>query len=152
MEVAYARIPFSTIKYELKEESIHHWEREWSNTINGNLTKSYFPSVQSRLQKKLVLNHNLTAFVTGHGKFAEYFVRFKIKTDPNCVCKQKSVQTVDHILWECELLESERDDFQKSVRKPGGQWPIDESELMNSHLKDFQKFINKINFEVFLTM
>ena len=64
-------------------------------------------TVQSRLSTKLVLNHNMTAIMTEHGKFGEYFHRFKVTNDPTCVCR-KGVQTVDHVLWECDLLQVQR--------------------------------------------
>ncbi|PSN54699.1 hypothetical protein C0J52_04894 [Blattella germanica] len=66
-----------------------------------------------------------------------------------CVNKKKCTNSGPYILWDCELLEAERDNFRKSVRKPGGQWPIGKRELMDNHLKNFQNYINKINFDVF---
>lgn len=146
LEVVYSRTPITTIKHELREESVRLWESEWEKTTNGKVTKLYFPSVQSRLKTKLILSHNITAITTGHGKFGEYFFRFKITDTPTCVCN-KSPQSVDHILWECEILKSERSDFRRSVLYSGGSWPMDKHELMDKYLKCFQKFVNKINFD-----
>ena len=148
IEVIFSRIPTSTILRELKEESVELWENEWQNTINGHITKLFFPTVRSRMKLKIMLNHKLTAFTTGHGKFGDYFHRFKIVNDPTCVCKQKP-QTVEHILWECEKLNSERAEFRRSVIKSGGEWPVQTSEIMEKHYNNFKKFINKIELENF---
>ena len=100
------------------------------------------------MKLKIMLNHKLTAFITGHGKFGDYFHRFKIVNDPTCVCKQKP-QTVEHILWECEKLNSERAEFRRSVIKSGGEWPVQTSEIMEKHYNNFKKFINTIELENF---
>ena len=142
----YELAPISMLKTELGEESLRQWESEWSTTTNGELTKTYFPSVRNRLKVKLTLTHNFTAITTGHGKFGEYFYRFKLTDDPTCVCK-KNRQSAEHILWECELLKSERKVFKKAVLQRGGKWPINSHELMGKHVKLFQKYVNKIDFE-----
>jgi hypothetical protein len=40
-----------------------------------------------------------------HGK--EYLHRFKIIEDPTCTCG-KAMQTIDHLIFECETLTKER--------------------------------------------
>lgn len=146
LEVIYNLTPTSAIKRELREESVSKWENEWLSARNGHITKSYFPSVQGRLKTKINLSHNFTAITTGHGKFGEYFHRFRIIDDPTCLCRTGS-QTVDHIIWECELLESERSEFCRNIIKSGGHWPVEKSDLINKYLKFFLKFVNKINFD-----
>ncbi|KAJ4437961.1 hypothetical protein ANN_13900, partial [Periplaneta americana] len=43
LPVSFDRIPVSDIMRELQEESVVKWESEWQNTINGAVTKSFFP-------------------------------------------------------------------------------------------------------------
>ncbi|PSN40538.1 hypothetical protein C0J52_12253 [Blattella germanica] len=101
----------SAVKLDLKEESLKQWENEWKNTTKGEITKSFFPSVKSRLNTKLNLTHNTTAILTGHENFGAYQHKFKIKDDANCMCK--CIQTVNHLLWECEILKDERQELCK---------------------------------------
>jgi hypothetical protein len=46
--------------------------------------------------------------LTGHGNIRSYLHKFKIIDDPMCVCKNGE-RTIDHILYDCELVEKERD-------------------------------------------
>jgi hypothetical protein len=84
----YDRIPKSVVTSEVEEERVRKWQRNWSQTIKGSITKEYFPDVEERLKMKL----NLTPIVTGHGKTKAYLHRFKIIEDPTCTCG-KAVQT-----------------------------------------------------------
>jgi hypothetical protein len=66
-------------------------------------TLTFLPTVKDRISKTLQMYINLSTIVTGHGKLWLYFHRIKIIGDPPCLC-EKSPQTADHLLWECELL------------------------------------------------
>ena len=46
--------------------------------------------------------------VTGHGNVRSHLYRFKIIEQPTCPRGTKD-QTIDHLLFECELLNKERD-------------------------------------------
>lgn len=147
LETTYDLVPISTVKRDLREESIEAWEKEWSNTTNGKTTKAYFPSVRSRLYSNIKLTHNITAMTTGHGKFGEYFHRFKIIEDPTCVCGKNS-QSVDHVLWECELLQTAREVFRREVINAGGRWPPKKCDLVIKYLTFYAKFVNNIDFDL----
>ena len=56
----------------------------------------------------------MAAIIRGNGKFGEYFSRFTITDTPKCVCNKNS-QSADHILWECELLNFEKNEFRRSA-------------------------------------
>jgi primosomal protein N' len=63
---------------ELEEESVKKWQRDWTQTTKGSITKKYFPNVEERLKMKINFTQNFTAIVTGHGKTKAYLHRFKI--------------------------------------------------------------------------
>ena len=79
--------------------------------------------------------------------------RFKIIETPTCPCGTKD-QTIDHLLFDCELLNKERDSLISTVLKTA-VWPISKNNLIRKHLKIFVKFTNEISFdklnEVFLS-
>jgi hypothetical protein len=54
--------------------------------------------------------------LTGHGKTRAYLHRFKIRDNAHCVCQQGD-QTVDHLLYDCNLLQTQREILRKSVTK-----------------------------------
>ena len=74
------------------------WQSEWEQTLNGMVTKLFFPSVKHRLSSRFALSPNFTTMVTGHGRLRAYYCRFKIKDDPICVCNDGD-QTVEHLLY-----------------------------------------------------
>ena len=82
--------------------------------------------------------------VTGHGKTKSYLHRFKIIEAPTCLCGTGD-QTTDHLLFECELLNKERDILKLPVLKTN-DWPTNKRDLIRKYFKEFTKFINKIPF------
>jgi len=89
--------------------------------------------------------HNFTSMVMGHGNIRSYLHQFKIIDTPTCPCGTKD-QTIDHLLYECELLNKERDSLKSSVLKTD-IWPISKNRLIRKHFKIFAKFTTKISFD-----
>ena len=76
----------------------------------GAITKEYFPVVAERLKMKINFTQNFTTIVTGHDNIRSYLHRFKIIETPICPCGTTE-QTIDHLLFECELINKERDNL-----------------------------------------
>jgi hypothetical protein len=93
---------------------------------------------------KTNITHSLTTMVTGHGNIKSYLHRFKILETPTCPCGTED-QTVDHLLYECELLNKERDGLMSTVLQTD-VWPISK-ETIREHLKMLVKFTNEISFD-----
>lgn len=148
LQESYNLFPRSAVLGEVFEDSVREWQRRWDTTEKGAVTKSFFPNVKQRLSVKLNLSGKLTTLLTGHGKLREYFHRFKITDNPNCVCN-KEVQTVDHLLWRCEQLKTQRQILERDITKVGGKWPISNNELIVKHKTLFVKFINSIDLDSF---
>jgi hypothetical protein len=68
------------------------------------------------------ITQNFTTMVTGHGNIRSYLHRFKIIETTVCSCSTTD-QTIDYLLFECELLNKERDKFISRVLKTN-VWPI----------------------------
>jgi len=83
--------------------------------------------------------------MTGHGNIQSYLHRSKIIDSPQCPCKQ-DIQTVDHLIFQCERLKYERVMLKNTVLK-AGNWPISKSELINKNLKQFIRYINSMDLE-----
>jgi hypothetical protein len=63
-----------------------------------------------------------------------------------CVCHQGD-QTVDHLLYDCILLETQRRILRKNVTK-NGQWPVNKHELITKHLEPLIAYIESIDFDI----
>jgi hypothetical protein len=98
-DIIYTKILKSALISELKGKGVKLWQRDWDALTQGELTKTFFPTVRDRLSKRLHMCIKLSTNVTGHGKLISYVYRFKIIYDPTCFCK-KSSQTTDNLLWE----------------------------------------------------
>jgi hypothetical protein len=69
---------------------------------------------------------------------------FKFIDSPTCLCK-KGEQTIDHIIYEWELVEEERERLKPAVLRTEN-WPISKEILMNKYSKTFKKFTDNITF------
>ena len=101
--------------------------------------------VTDRLNMKINITHNFTTMVMGHGNIRSHLHQFKITVTQTCSCGTKD-QTVDHLLFERELLNKERDSLISTVLKTD-VWQISKNKLIRKHLKIFVKFTNKISFD-----
>ena len=145
-ETAYSRIPKSVIIKKIKEEGDLRWQQEWNASTKGETTKAFFPNIRERKYKKLQMNVKLSTMTTGHGTLRAYYYRFKIKDNPECVCRT-GPQTSNHLIWECPLLQKQREILKNKIRKAGGKWPLSNSDLANNYTNWFQKFVNAIDFD-----
>jgi hypothetical protein len=119
---------------------VKKWQRNWTQTTKGSITKEYFPNVEERIKMKLNLTQNFTAIVTGHGNSKTYLHRFKIIEEPTCPCGTAE-QTTDHLIFECETLTKKREKL-KTTALQKGNWPTNKKDLIRKHYKDSVKFIN----------
>jgi hypothetical protein len=99
---------------------------------NEEITREYFPVVADRLQMK-INTQNFTTKVTGYGNIRSYLRSFKIIETPVCPCSTTD-QTADHLLFEYELLNKERDNLISRVLKTD-VWPISKNKLIRKLLK-----------------
>jgi hypothetical protein len=145
INVCYKRIPKSTVLRELNDLIVIKWQSEWDQTKKGAITKSFFPIISDRLKAKINVTPNFTTVVTGQGNIKSYLYKFKILGSPMCSCKSGK-QTMDHILFECKLLEQERDRLKAAVLRYEN-WPVSKNRLINEYNKYFTIFTNNIYFD-----
>jgi len=107
--------------------------------------KCFLSFVVTRGKMKINISQNFTTMVTGHGNIRSYLHRFKISETQICPCGTTD-QTIDHLLFQCELLNKERDNLISTVLKTD-VWLISKDKLIIKHLKIFAKFTNEISFD-----
>ena len=83
--------------------------------------------------------------MTGHGNIRSYVHRLKIIGSPECPCKY-GIQTIDHLIFQCNMLKNERKNLKNSVLKVSN-WPVNKSELTSRYLKQLIRYINSMDFE-----
>jgi hypothetical protein len=95
---------------------------------------------------ELRLTPNFTTMMTAHGKTKAYLHRFKITQSPECVCTHGD-QTTDHLIYECEILDKEREKLIADTSREDDWPPVRKCELVNKYLKLFSMFVTSICFE-----
>ena len=144
-QYAYTKIPKSTIVLKAKQDGHAKWQEQWTNTTKGRITNSFFPSIHKRMKLKIPISPEFTSLTTGHGKTRAYLHRFKIIDSAICQCRQEQ-QTVEHIIYECNILQTERKQLERQIILLGGQWPIRNHELIDKYMIPFMNFVKLIDF------
>jgi len=127
------------------EEAKGKWQKEWEDCMKAAITKQFFPNVKDRLKLGTDINPIFTALVRGQEKTRAYLHRFKTLEQATCACK-KGDQTIDHLINQCTLLQTQRELLRSNVLKCGN-WPTSKHELITKHLKPFLTFTKSIDFD-----
>jgi hypothetical protein len=104
------------------------------------------PTVQERLKTKISVTPNIAMMVTGHGKTRAYLHQFKLLDNATCICKQGD-QTVDHLLYQCNILEKQRGILKRNIADTR-HWPASKQELITKYRDSFMTFIESIDFDL----
>ncbi|GBM38566.1 hypothetical protein AVEN_71675-1 [Araneus ventricosus] len=78
--------PFSYLKAEIKSTALSIWQDNWDNGEAGRSTHDIVPRVSN---KPVGWNREEIMFVTGHGPFPSYLLRFNLRTHDSCSCGEK---------------------------------------------------------------
>lgn len=142
----FTKKPKTSIITQIKEEGTTKWQNEWNNAAKGTTCKKFFPSVRERLKLKWDITPEFSAMVTGHGKNKSHLHRIGILNDPTCPC-QKAMQTVDHLLYDCEMQHQARNTMKEEIRKAGGTWPVPEKDFILKYSTQFKKYIRTVIYD-----
>jgi len=93
---------------------------------------------------KINVTPTFTTMATGHGNIKSYLHKYKILDSPMCYCKSGE-QTVDHMSYDCKLLEQERDSLKAAVLRTEN-WPVSKNKLINKFNKNLKIFTNNMPF------
>jgi hypothetical protein len=99
LKIVYNRKPITTVATELKKERLTRWQRQWESTDKGALCRSFFSTVEQRLQLKIPITLEFRAIVSGHGKTKSYLYRFKLIDNPMCPCIGGGAQSSEHLIY-----------------------------------------------------
>lgn len=84
----------------------------------------------------------MTQALTGHGAFAAYLKRFRLRDSDACPCDAMSSKDIRHLLLECGYTFNERQILDHACARKGLQrWPIS---LSSSILPTIVSIVNRI--------
>lgn len=103
-----------------REETLDAWQQRWEQSEKGRETFQYIPDVRRRLQQEWTMDHYLTQYVTGHGRFKANLRRFNLVEEDMCTCG--AAETASHVLMECHMFEEERRPLREAMARKNLQW------------------------------
>jgi hypothetical protein len=108
----------------LRDRLIDVWQDRWDRSEKGRWTYRIFPSVRFRLGIQPDLDHFGVQFLTGHGDFNAKLRHFGLVRSERCRCMREE-ETVEHVLFRCELVSEERSELRRKICPGGEAWPCD---------------------------
>ncbi|GBO29949.1 hypothetical protein AVEN_8088-1 [Araneus ventricosus] len=83
--------PLSYMRAEIKSAALSIWQDKWDNGETGRSTHDIVPRVSN---KPVAWNREEIMFVTRHGPFPSYLLRFNLRTHDNCSCGEKEIHFI----------------------------------------------------------
>ncbi|KOB77809.1 Non-LTR retrotransposon CATS [Operophtera brumata] len=115
----YSKVPISYIRGRIREESIIKWQARYDASSTGSVTRAFLPCVRSA--KKILYDGGFiptqVQVLTGHGGFASYLHRFKLKDSSSCECDPNLEETVWHLLCECPRYGRDRMELEIEIQQ-----------------------------------
>lgn len=88
---------------------MEQWQELWNTSSNGRWTFALIPNIQKWVKRKHGNVHfHLTQFLTGHGSFGAYLLKFGRRQDDKCQLCGVSPDTVQHAIFECDMWHKQR--------------------------------------------
>lgn len=91
----------------IKEGIINCWQERWDNETKGRVTYGFVKKVDMLVKSDWIyLSYETSCFLSGHGFFKAKLTELGLEDDPMCECGE--LQTSNHVLVQCRLLEEEK--------------------------------------------
>lgn len=86
------------------------WQRSWDDSTKGRWTYRMIPNLARWVNRTHgEINFYLTQVLSGHGCFRQYLHRFGHATSPNCPNCTGTVETVEHVVFDCPRFQTSRE-------------------------------------------
>ncbi|XP_023237677.1 uncharacterized protein LOC111636626 [Centruroides sculpturatus] len=144
LTTSYNNMSNSTLKHILWNNLLENWQNDWNNN-RQSITNNFFPHISDIYNYKwLKLNHSTSQFFTNHGNFHCYLNRFTNYSNNTCsLCGTQDGAL--HYIFNCPMLDAERQHLKIIINSRGKDWPCSCNELINEHSTYvyFNQLVNK---------
>jgi len=90
-------------KQEARIRTMGKWQHEWDGASNGRWTHRLIPNIKAWSDRKWgSIQYHLTQFLTGHGCFNTYLLRFKKREDAVCMYCGNEHDDAEHTFIVCD--------------------------------------------------
>ncbi|XP_049869337.1 uncharacterized protein LOC126369089 [Pectinophora gossypiella] len=113
----YDRCPTSFVKNKIRHLTIAKWDQRYQEGKTAETTKVFLPDAKTayRFVRKARFTPTMVQALTGHGGFADYLCRFKLRTEAGCFCDPDTKQDIWHILLDCPKFGRKRFDLEMQI-------------------------------------
>lgn len=107
---AYDLFDYGYAKERIRMLTKERWNEYYMDSMDASGLKEFFEDVGSALKfvRQCGWSYHLTQALTGHGCFRANLNRFRVIDDPSCKCDSVTEQSVCHLMFECGLLNEDR--------------------------------------------
>lgn len=96
-------IAIDAAKDDARRQAMTRWQSEWDTAANGRWTNRLIPNIWRWMERKhRQVNDHITQFLTGHGCFNAYLLRFKRRYDKACIYCQYQEDDIEHTFFWCD--------------------------------------------------
>jgi ribonuclease HI len=129
-----------------KQEILQKWQTEWNESDKGRYCHSILPNItKNSWYKSSTLTRQEIVFwnriITNHTRSRQSLFRFGITDNQICDCA-KNYQTVDHILFECEITSDS--EMKNNLKELGWKPPLFIRDIIASEINKKEKTAMKI--------
>jgi len=90
-------------KQEARVRTMDKWQHEWDGSGNGRWTHRLIPNIQAWMDRKWgSVKYHLIQFLTGHGCFNAYLLKYKKREDAVCMYCDLAQDDVEHTFIVCD--------------------------------------------------
>jgi ribonuclease HI len=139
--------PPSFVTFELCKKFKELWNRYWQRSTKGRWTYKCFPTIGDRFKCQISINHELTQLLSNHGKHRQYLARFKITQMAHCRFCMTTVESFDHLLFDCNQFAISRFALEQNTLASNISFNVEHLPRIlqnNATLKHFLSFYDKI--------
>lgn len=142
----YSNVPISYVRRQIREATVQKWQARYEESTTGMVTKAFLPTVSMarRVLKDVKLTPIHVQAMTGHGGFAAYLYKFKIKDSPSCICDPDKEETIWHLLFECPRFGRERLNLEIKIQNELAKSTVPNIMDQSSSRKPFLDFVTKV--------
>jgi hypothetical protein len=142
VSVGSGRSDFNRAVGEVEDLVMDEWQSTWDAGRTARLVYRFLPDVRERMRMSFFgLDHWGVQLVTGHGEFRGKLFQLGLSDNPWCTCGG-GMQDAEHILWDCTMLGSARDEMIEGLDSDTPR-PVWFGELLRSpaNLSCFKRFV-----------
>lgn len=122
----------SRAKKNAKNFLLDEWQGRWTRSTKGRKVYA-LPSVRERLKITwMEPNFYISQIIFGRGNFAAKLTMVTLKDNPNCECGD--LEDNDHLMFECNLFDDEKENLKRSCLDKGVLSPADKQKLLTKEI------------------